>query len=57
MAGDLSLVLTDLRDRLSYFDRVFGPDGDCGDSCIFVSVNDLRVLLRALPDLTERAAA
>ena len=45
--------LEDLKSRLAYFDTLFGPEGDCGDSCMFVSVNDLRELVKMIPETVE----
>lgn len=53
MTRDLADILAELRGRMSIFD----DRDDCGASCIFVSVNDLRAVLRALPDKANGSGA
>lgn len=46
---DPRTILDELSASLLYYDRLF-PDGDADESCKFVTINDLRVLL----DLAEK---
>lgn len=50
ISRSLNAILADLEPRLAYFEALVGPDGDCGESCTFVTINDLRVIVRALPN-------
>jgi len=47
--------LAEVRATLAYFDRLKGPDTDCGESCKMVSINLLRVLVRAFDQVAEAA--
>jgi len=48
--------LAEVRAPLAYFDRLKGPETDCGESCKMVSINLLRVLVKAFDQATREAA-
>lgn len=55
MTPEQKQAIENIRQRIPYFDTLFGPDGDCGSSCMFVDVNDIRLILSALPELETTA--